>query len=121
MSPRVNVPEMSVPCGSDSSFCPPIRNSTSSTVSNSVSVWTTAEPMFASAAASERFSAPSSLRSMRALPSAMSRSIVVPSGSTVRSPSRAACMSFSALLTIMPSVAFAMPSSIGTVHITGTR
>ena len=120
MSPRVNVPEMSVPCGSDSSFCPPIRNSTSSTVSNSVSVWTTAETMFASAAASERFST-SSLRSMRALPSAMSRSIVVPSGSTVRSPSRAACMSFSALLTIMPSVAFAMPSSIGTVHITGTR
>ena len=43
------------------------------------------------------------------------------SGNTVRKPNLAACMSLSAPLTIMDSVAFAMPSSMGTLHITGTK
>ena len=76
--------------------------------------------MLVSAAASGRFRT-SLLRSMRARPLAISRSMVVFSGSTVRSPSRAACMSLPALCTIMPSVALAMPSCMGTEHITGTR
>ena len=120
MSPRPKVPDTSVPWGSFSSFCPPIRNSTRSTVSNSVRVCTTASTRFASAAASaiDKTSLP---RSTRASPPAMSRSMDVFSGSTVRSPSRAACMSLSGDCTIIDSVALAMPSSIGTEHITGTR
>ena len=58
---------------------------------------------------------------MRASPPEMSRSIFVFSGSTVRRPSRAACMSLPTLCTISFSVALAMPSSMGTLHITGTR
>ena len=76
--------------------------------------------MLLSAAASA-MSSTSLLRSMRARPFEMSRSIFVFSGSTVRSPSRAACMSLPTLCTIMFSVALAMPSSMGTEHITGTR
>ena len=56
-----------------------------------------------------------------ARPSLMSISKVVPSGMTVRRPSLAACMSFSASLTISASVALAMPSVLGTWRVTGTR
>ena len=109
-----------MPWGSFSRFWPSIKNVTRSTLSNSVSVCTMALIMLASAAASAMFST-SALRSMRASPPEMSRSILVFSGSTVRSPSRAACMSLPTLWTIKFSVALAMPSSMGTEHITGTR
>ena len=66
--------------------------------------------MLLSAAASAMFST-SLLRSMRARPSEMSRSMVVPSGSTVLRPIRAACMSFSGDWIIRFSVALATPSS----------
>ena len=120
MSPRVNWPATGVPWVSVSRFWPSIRNSTLSTLSNSVSVCTTALTMLLSAAASA-ISSTSRLRSMRARPFEISRSIFVFSGNTVRRPSRAACMSFPTLCTIMFSVALAMPSSMGTEHITGTR
>ena len=120
MSPRVNAPETFVPWVSVSRFCPSIKNSTRSTLSNSVSVCTMALIMLLSAAASA-MSSTSLLRSMRARPFEMYRSIRVFSGSTVRSPSRAACISLPTLCTIMFSVALAMPSSMGTEHITGTR
>ena len=76
--------------------------------------------MLLSAAASAMESA-SSPRSMRAKPSVMSKSMDMFSGSTVRRPSRAACMSLAVDFTISDSVALAMPSSAGTLHMTGTR
>ena len=97
-----------------------MRNSTFSTVGNSVSACTMAVIMLPSAAASGISSA-SLPRSMRASPPAMSRSMEMFSGSTVRSPRRAACMSLAVDLTIIESVALAMPSSAGTLHCTGTR
>ena len=61
------------------------------------------------------------VRLTRAAPPDMSRSMSVPSGMTVRRPSRAASMSLCGEETIMASVARAMPSWSGISRMTGTR
>ena len=111
---------MLVPLGSLSSSRPSTVMRTLSTVSNSVSVCTMALTITLSLSASESF-VTSSLRSTRATPPEISSSTCVFSGRTVLSPSLAASISLYRLLTIRPSVAFAMPSSSGICLTTGTR
>ena len=115
-----NTPLTSVPWVSFERFCPSKRKVTSSTVSKQHSAAAVPPTISSSSSAEAQFSA-SLLISMRAWPSAMSISNVVPSGITFVSPSRAAARSFCDDSTIRLSVAFAMPSCLGISRVTGTR
>ena len=116
----VNTPDTLVPCVSLERAWPSNRNVTSLTLEKAVSVCATAPTIRLSASALPQDSA-ALPRSTRARPSAMSRSKVVPSGTTVFRPILAAARSFSGLCTKRLRAALAMPSVLATRVVTGTR